>query len=56
MLMKRGEWFNYLEMVQQLDAVTGIFSQYKVHLFQHLQRPESDILKITYGSGNYREH
>ena len=52
MLMIRRERFDDLVMIQQPAGIPGIFRKDHIDTFQHLQRPERNILQIPNGRWN----
>ena len=55
-LMIRSKRFDDLLVVQQFDRGAGIFRQNQVSFFKNLQRPEADVLEITYGGRDEVKH
>ena len=51
-LMIRRKRFDDLIMIQQPGGIPGILRQDQIHLLQHLQSSERNILQITNGRRN----
>jgi hypothetical protein len=51
-LMIRGKGLDDLVMIQELQRVPGILCQDQVGFFEHVQRPEANVLEVADGRRN----